>query len=105
MSDKRLIVLAAWIGLALCVVVFPRFGFVMANNVPFAHLLFAPFGSTLISTAVFAMGVGWLLLLKLSSAAVNQPAQSFARAVGLVMGFVWFAYAGFWFLLYLRGGL
>jgi hypothetical protein len=105
MSAKRSTVLVAWIGLALCVVVFPRLASVVANNVPFAHLVFAPFGSTLISTAVFAMVVGWLLLSRLSPAVVDRPARSFAHAVGLVIGLVWIAYAGFWLLLYSRGGL
>lgn len=96
---------AAWLGLLLCVAAFRRIAPLIADAVPFAHLVFAPFGSTLISTVVFAMVSGWLLLSWLSPSVIDRPARLLARAVGVAIALVWIAYAGFWLLLYSRGGL
>lgn len=106
MSTKRATwVATAWLALLLCVAIFPRVASLIADKVPFAHLIFAPFGNTLISTAIFAVVFGWLLLSWLSPSVIDRTARSIARVVVVVIGLVWIAYAGFWLLLYSRGGL
>lgn len=106
MSKKRIAWTAtAWLALLLCVAFFPRAASLIADGVPFAHLIFAPFGSTLISTAIFAVVAGWLLLSWLSPSVIDRTARSVARVVVVIVGFVWIAYAGFWLFLYWRGGL
>lgn len=106
MSTKRAAgVAVAWLALLLCVAFFPRVASLIADSVPFAHLIFAPFGNTLISTAIFAVVFGWVLLSWLSPSVLDRTARHIARVVVVVIGLVWIAYAGFWLLLYCRGGL
>lgn len=105
MSRRRITLVAtAWLALLLCAAIFPRVASLIADKVPFAHLIFAPFGNTLISTAIFTAVFGWLLLRWLSPGAVDRRARSVARVMVLVIGLVWIAYAAFWLLLYWRGG-
>jgi hypothetical protein len=106
MNKERIVrVVAAWLGLMICVVIFHWVAPVIATAVPFAHLVFAPFGSTLISTVVFATVIGWRLLSWLSPNVFDRPTRSIAQVVGMMISLVWIAYAGFWLFLYLRGGI
>jgi hypothetical protein len=105
MNTKRAALAAAgWLGLLLCVAVFPRVASMIADSVPFAHLVVAPFGSTLISTTVFAIVSGWQLLSWQSPSVIDRTARSIARVVVVVTGLAWVTYVGVWLLLYSRGG-
>lgn len=102
-SMKRV---AAVVGASLLYAVFfPRVASLIADRVPFAHLIFAPFGSTLIATIAFGIVLGWLFLSWVSPGVIDHTARSVARMVGGAIGLAWVAYAAFWMLLYLRGGL
>lgn len=98
-------VATAWLAFLIGVAFFPRIASWISDTVPIAHLIFAPFGNTLISTAIFAMVLGWAFLSWLSPGVIDRTARCVARAVALAIGIVWIAYVSFWLLLYWRGGL
>lgn len=106
MKIKRMTCVAmAWLTLFVGAAFFPRIATWISDTVPMAHLLFAPFGNTFVSTTVFTMVVGWILLTRLTPGMIDSSARSVARAAAMLIGIAWTAYVVFWLLLYWRSGL
>lgn len=106
MSMRRATLLATVLLVSLLYLAFfPRIAGLIADKVPFAHLIFAPLGNTLISTIAFAMVLGWFVLSRLFPSVVDHTARFVARVVASAIGVVWIVYAAFWMLLYWRGGV
>ena len=102
---KRRFIALLGISLVIAATAFPFVARLAADSIPFAHLVFAPFGSPLIPTIVLSSFSAWIVVTKWSPESISRSLRTFVRRLGLAAGFAWVAYATFWLLLYAQGGL